>query len=66
MIFFSYGYGCCVFKHNIRGKRPEVLDGMPDSTNPLPPKFFTNPECPPNNMAKEPVEIAVAEDKGKL
>ena len=46
-LIFSYGYGCCVFKHNICGDQPEVLDGMPDSFDPLPPKFFMNPRCPP-------------------
>ena len=23
-VIFSYGYGCCVFKHNIYGDHPEV------------------------------------------
>ena len=34
-VIFSYGYGCCVLKHNIYGDQPEVPDGMPDSANPL-------------------------------
>ena len=42
-MIFAYGYGCCVFKHNICGDHPEVLDGMPDSFGPLRPKFFVNP-----------------------
>ena len=37
---FSYGYGCCAFKHGINGDRPRILDGMPNSIDPLPPKFF--------------------------
>ena len=45
-LIFSYGYGCCVFKHNICGDQLEVLDGMPDSFDPLPPEFFMNPRCP--------------------
>ena len=36
-LIFSYSFGCCVFKNNICGDRPEIPDGMPDSTNPLPP-----------------------------
>ena len=45
--FFAYGYECCVFKHNICGDHPKVPEGMLDSTDPLPPEFFVNPECPP-------------------
>ena len=46
-LIFAYGYGCCVFKHNICEDQPEVLDCMPDSSDPLPPKFFANPRCHP-------------------
>ena len=46
-LFFSYGYGCCVFKHNICGDYLEVPNCMPDSTNPLFPGFFASPRCPP-------------------
>ena len=45
-VIFAYGYGCCVLKHNIYGDRPEVLKGMPDSADSLPPEFFVNPGCP--------------------
>ena len=45
-VIFVYCYGCCMFKHNICGSQPEVLDGMPDSFDPLPPEFFVNPRCP--------------------
>ena len=31
-VIFSYGYGCCVFKHNICGDRLEVPNGMPTSS----------------------------------
>ena len=44
-VIFAYGYGCCVFKHNFCRDHPKVPDGM-DSTDPLPPMFFTNPRCP--------------------
>ena len=27
---FNYGYGCCVFTHNIRGSKPQILDEMSD------------------------------------
>ena len=33
-VIFSYGYGCCVFKHNICGDHPEVPKGMSDSADP--------------------------------
>ena len=46
-VIFAYGYECCVFKHNICGDCPKVLEGMPDSANQLPPEFFVNPRCAP-------------------
>ena len=45
-LIFAYGYRCYVFKNNICGDRSEILDGMPDSANPLPLEFFVNPRCP--------------------
>ena len=36
---FIYGYGCCVFKHNIYGDHLEVPDCTPDFPN------FLSPEC---------------------
>ena len=46
-MMFNYGYGCCVFKHNICGSKPQILDGMPNPSVPLTPEFFANPRCPP-------------------
>ena len=45
---FNYGYGCCVFMHNICGSRPHIPDGMPDPFVSLTPEFFANPRCPPS------------------
>ena len=45
-VIFNYGYGCCVFAHNICGSEPMIPAGMPDTTKPLPPEFFINPRCP--------------------
>ena len=57
---FNYGYGCCVFMHNICGSRPYIPDGMPDPSVPLTPEFFANPRCPPSVLsaaaAPEPAE----------
>ena len=50
---FAYGYRCCMFKHNICGDQPEVPDGMPDSSDPLPPEFFVNPRWPLVPVATE-------------
>ena len=44
-VIFAYGYGCCMFKHNICGSQPKVPDDVPDSSNPLPLVFFANPRC---------------------
>ena len=52
-LIFAYGYGCCVFKHKICGDQPEVPDGKPDSSNPLPLEFFANPRCPSAPVATE-------------
>ena len=79
-VIFAYRYGCYVFKHNIYGDHPEVLDGMPDSADPLYPEVFMNPKCPfvqadakntsievhLSKAAKEPMEVAVAEDQSRL
>ena len=73
---FAYGYGCCVFKHNICGDHPEVPKGMPHSADPLPLEFFMSPGCLPvqaaaeamateaplSEMPKEPMEVVAAED----
>ena len=37
-LIFAYDYGYCMLKHNIYGDQPKVLDGMPDSSDPFPPK----------------------------
>ena len=47
-VIFNYGYGCCAFAHDIRGSKPMIPTGMPDTTEPLPPEFFINPRCPPS------------------
>ena len=52
-LIFAYSYGCCAFKNNICGDRPEILDGMPDSANPFPLEFFVNLRCPSGPAAVE-------------
>ena len=34
---FNYGYGCCVFTHNICWSKPQIPNGMPDPSIPLTP-----------------------------
>ena len=46
-LIFAYGYDCCAFKH-VCGDQPEVPGGMPDSSNPLSPKFFYEPQVLPD------------------
>ena len=50
---FSYGYGCCVFKQDIRGDQPEVLDCMPNSPGFLSPECFAGLRCPPVSASFE-------------
>ena len=44
---FTYGYGCCVFKHNICGYQLEVPDCTLDSPNFLFPECIAGLLCPP-------------------
>ena len=62
-LIFAYGYGCCVFKHNICGDNPEVPDGMPDSSDPISPEFFVNPKCSPPLAAIEATTVEVFQRK---
>ena len=48
---FNYGYGYCVFTHNICRSKPQIPDGMPDPLVPLTPEFFANPCCPPSTSS---------------
>ena len=60
-VIFNYGYGCCAFAHNICGSKPGIPDGMLETSNPLPPKFFINHRCPPGAV---PIEAAVTLEVG--
>ena len=51
---FNYDYGCCVFKHNICGSKPQIPDGMPDPSVSLTPEFFANPRYPPSISSAAP------------
>ena len=51
---FNYGYGCCVFTHNICGIKPQILDGMPDPSVPLTLHFFANHRYPPSILSAAP------------
>ena len=53
-MLFNYGYGCCVFTHNLCGSKPQIPDGMPDPSVPLTLKIFTNPRCPPSTLSAIP------------
>ena len=59
-MIFDYGYDCCAFAHDIRGSKPMIPVGMPNTSTPLLPEFFVNPRCPPSSSlvlpAAEPVE----------
>ena len=40
---FNYGYGCCIFTHNIFRSKPHIPDGMLNPSVPLTLEFFANP-----------------------
>ena len=48
-----------LFAHNICGSQPVVPDGMPDTSKPLSPEFFINPQCPPGVVPAEAATIDV-------
>ena len=52
-VIFNYGYGYCAFAHNICGSQLVVPDGMSNTSNPLSPEFFINPQCPPGVVPTE-------------
>ena len=60
---FNYGYGCCVFTHNICGRKPQIPDGMPDHSVPLTPEFFANPRCAPSILSAAPASNPVVVSK---
>ena len=51
---FNYGYGCCVFTHNIYRSKPQIQDGMSDPSIPLTPEFFANPLYP--QVSRQPLQ----------
>ena len=54
-VIFNYGYGCCAFAHNIGGSKPEVPDGVADTSKSLSLEFFINPQCLPGAILAEAV-----------
>ena len=62
---FNYGYGCCVFTHNICGRKPQIPNGMPDPSVLLTPEFFANPRCPPitSSIAPAPDPATVSREE---
>ena len=62
-LIFEYDYGCCAFKNNICGDRPDILDCMLDSSNPLPLKFFENPRCSSVLAADKAIDAKVSQGK---
>ena len=60
---FNYGYGCCVFTHNICRSKPQIPDGMSDPSVPLTPEFFANPRCPPSISSIAPASDPAAVSK---
>ena len=60
---FNYGYGCCIFTHNICGSKPQIPDEMSDPSVPLTPEFFANPRCPPSISSAAPALDPVVSSK---
>ena len=62
---FNYGYGCCVFTHNICGSKPQIPDGMTNPSVLLTLEFFANPRCPPSisSVAPAPDHAAVSKEE---
>ena len=62
---FNYGYGCCVFTHNICWSKPQIPYGMPDPSVPLTLEFFANPRCPLSisSVVLAPDPVAVSKEQ---
>ena len=52
-------YGCCAYAYNICRSQPEVPDWMSDTSKPLSPEFFINPQCPPGVVPTKAASIDV-------
>ena len=63
---FNYGYGYCVFMHNICRSKPQIPDGMPDPLVPLTLEFFANPHYPPSVSSAAPAldPVVVSREDG--
>ena len=62
-LIFVYDYGCCVFKNNICGDRPNIPDDMPYSPNPLPLEFFDNSRCLSVLAADKAIDTEVSQGR---
>ena len=58
-VIFNYGYGCCPFAHDICESEPMILAGMPDTSEPLCPKFFYQP---PSASSDPPSTTTIREE----
>ena len=61
-VIFNYSYDCCAVEHDIRGSKPKIPPGMPNTSARLTPEFFVNPRCPPGSSfalsTAKPIETA--------
>ena len=63
----NYGYGCCVFTHNICRSKPQIFDGILDPSVPLTLEFFANPRCPQSTLSIDPVpDLAIVSREERL
>ena len=63
-LIFAYGYGCCMFKHNIYDDQPEVPNGMHDSSDPLPSEFLQTLGAPRSQQPLRPQQPRWIRAKG--
>ena len=64
-VIFNYRYGCCAYTHNICGSRPEVPDGMSNTSKSLSLELFINPRCSPSVVPAEATSIDVCPGEAK-
>ena len=68
-VIFNYGYDCCAYEHDIRGSKPRIPPGIPDTSTPLTSEFFVNPRCPLGSSfavsSTEPIETTEEDLAGK-
>ena len=63
-LIFSYGYGCCTFKNNICGDRPNIPNDMPNSPiSSLSTQGAPRPQQPPRLKTRKQIKAGLSKTR---